>query len=149
MEDGEHGFRKKVALKILRRDVSDEETFEALLHEARVCGHLHHPNVVDVYGVGQVGSTTFISMEYIEGVALDVILKRLRRSDLRMPLSVIMDLGIQVAMALDHAHNAKDHEGNPLELVHRDLKPSNIILSKDGLAKVTDFGLAKTTTSTI
>ena len=48
MEDGEHGFRKKVALKILRRDVTDEETFEALLHEARVCGHLHHPNVVDV-----------------------------------------------------------------------------------------------------
>ena len=47
MEDGEHGFRKRVALKILKRDVTDDETYEALLHEARVCGHLHHGNIVD------------------------------------------------------------------------------------------------------
>lgn len=148
MEDGDHGFRKRVALKILKRDARDEETFEALLHEARVCGHLHHGNIVDVYGVGQTGKTTYIAMEYIEGIPLDVILKKIRRSGLRVPLSVIVDLGRQVASALDHAHNAADHDGNSLELVHRDLKPSNIIVSSDGVAKVTDFGLAKTTTST-
>jgi len=148
MEDGEHGFRKRVALKILKRDARDDDTFEALLHEARVCGHLHHGNIVDVYGVGQAGKTTYIAMEYIEGIPLDVILKKLRRSGLRVPLSVIVDIGRQVAAALDHAHNAVDHGGKALELVHRDLKPSNIIVSVDGMAKVTDFGLAKTTTST-
>ena len=148
MEDGDHGFRKRVALKILKRDARDDDTFEALLHEARVCGHLHHGNIVDVYGVGQAGKTTYIAMEYIEGIPLDVILKKIRRSGLRVPLSVVVDLGRQVASALDHAHNAADHDGNSLELVHRDLKPSNIIVSSDGVAKVTDFGLAKTTTST-
>ena len=148
MEDGEHGFRKRVALKILKRDVTDDETYEALLHEARVCGHLHHGNIVDVYGVGQEAGTTFIAMEFIDGIPLDVIIKRARKQDLRLPLSVIVDLGMQVSAALDHAHNAKDHVGEPLRLVHRDLKPSNIIISVDGVAKVTDFGLAKTTTST-
>lgn len=148
VEDGEHGFRKRVALKILKRDTTDEDTFEALLHEARVCGHLHHANIVDVYGVGQSGQATYIAMEYIEGIPLDIILKKSRRAGLRLPLSVIIELASQVAAALDHAHKATDHEGSPLELVHRDLKPSNIIVSSDGVAKVTDFGLAKTTTST-
>jgi len=148
VEDGEHGFRKRVALKILKRDVTDDETYEALLHEARVCGHLHHSNVVDVYGVGQAGTATYIAMEYIEGIPLDIILRKARRARLKVPRSVIVDLGCQVAAALDHAHRAVDHVGNPLRLVHRDLKPSNIIVSSDGVAKVTDFGLAKTTTST-
>lgn len=144
VEEGESSLSRKLALKILKPGEWDDESFTSLVDEARVCGHLNHPHVVDVYGVFRDGDTAYIAMEYVPGVTLEALLKRLKDADLTLPLSVVLDIGIQVSEALEHAHNAEDHDGQPLNLVHRDLKPGNIMLAPRGGVKVTDFGLAKT-----
>jgi len=148
IEDGSHGFRKEVALKLLKKDRADEETLAALLDEARVCGMLHHPHLVDVYGVGISKGVAYIAMEYIRGTTLGDLLSKLKAQELVLPLSVILDIGIQTCQGLDYAHTATDHEGTPLSLVHRDLKPGNLMLSASSGVKVADFGLAKASTTT-
>jgi serine/threonine protein kinase len=137
-----------VALKILTRagDKSDPH-FATLVNEARICGHLHHPHIVDVYGVGDELGLRFIAMEFVDGVTLADLLEQVGASGLQMPRSVILDVGIQVAQALDHAHKAKDGEGAPLGIIHRDLKPDNVMIARRGGVKVADFGIAKATTN--
>ncbi|MCP4871652.1 MAG: serine/threonine protein kinase [Proteobacteria bacterium] len=147
VEIGTHGFRKRVALKILKPDGDDPESLDALLDEARLCGHLHHPGLVDVYGVTTDRGHTFVAMEWVDGISLDKLLDRFLQLDLRVPPSAVIDLGIQICKALDHAHNATDHDGHALELIHRDLKPGNILLTWNGHAKITDWGIAKARTS--
>jgi len=147
VEDGSHGFRKEIALKLLKRDKADQETLAALLDEARVCGMLQHPHLVDVYGVGISNDIAYIAMEYIRGTTLGALLSKLKAKGLHLPLSVILDIGIQVCQGLDYAHSATDHNDEPLKLVHRDLKPGNLMLSKRSGVKIADFGLAKASTT--
>ncbi len=147
LEHGDHGFQKKVALKILKETAADQSSLDSLINEARVCGMLHHPHIVDVYGVSQIGDLTFIAMEFVNGTTLEDLLERVTSSGLQLPLSVILDIAIGIADALDHAHNAKGPDGEPMRVVHRDLKPGNVMLALGAGAKVTDFGLAKATTN--
>lgn len=148
LEDGSHGFRKEVALKLLRKERADQETEAALLDEARVCGMLHHPHLVEVYGVGISSGVAYIAMEYVRGSTLGALLTKLKSRSLVLPLSVVLDVGIQTCQGLDYAHTATDHDGKPLSLVHRDLKPGNLMLSRQSGVKVADFGLAKASTTT-
>jgi serine/threonine-protein kinase len=145
VEIGGHGFRKRVALKILKQDGDDPEQLNALLDEARLCGHLHHPSLVDVYGVGSDQGHTFVTMEWVDGISLYRLLSEFRHLRLRIPPSAAIQLGIQLCGALAHAHAARDHDGKPLYLIHRDLKPGNILLTWTGQAKITDWGIAKAT----
>ena len=142
MDEGEHGFRKRVALKILAQNQSDRRV-EALLREARICGALNHPNVVDVSGVMKVERCSFIIMEYVDGETLSAMWRDLEYLGLRFPRAIIVDVGIAVAEALYHGWKAQDAEGRPLQIVHRDLKPANIMVSDRGIVKVADFGIAK------
>ena len=147
VEDGNHGFRKEMALKLLKRDKADQETLTSLLDEARVCGMLQHPHLVDVYGVGICDGIAYIAMEYIRGTTLAALLHKLKSKGLQLPLSVTLDIGIQMCQGLEYAHAATDHNDEPLSLVHRDLKPANLMLSKRSGVKIADFGLAKTSTT--
>ena len=148
LEEREHGFAKRVALKLMKAGArATAGELEAMRAEARLCGMLHHPRLVDVYAAGDIDGLTYIAMEFVEGMTLHELHHQVRAAGLRMPLSVVLDIGIQLCEGLDYAHNAKDHEGAPLRLVHRDLKPGNIMVSRDGQVKIADFGLAKTTTS--
>ena len=147
VEQGELGFQKHVALKILKETATDQAALDSLINEARVCGMLHHPHIVDVYGVTQVDQFTFIAMEYVDGTTLEHLMQRVSRGGLQLPLAVIIDVAIGIAEALDHAHSAKGPDGEPLCIVHRDLKPGNVMLSRGAGVKVTDFGLAKATTN--
>lgn len=148
VEEREHGFAKRVALKLMKAGArATAAELEAMRAEARLCGMLHHPRLVDVYAAGDVDGITYIAMEYVEGMTLYELHHQVRAAGLRFPLAVVLDIGIQLCEGLDYAHNAKDHEGEPLHLVHRDLKPGNIMVSRDGQVKIADFGLAKTTTS--
>ena len=147
IEQGEHGFQKQVALKILKETATDQAALDGLINEARVCGMLHHPRIVDVYGVSRHEEFTFIAMEFVDGTTLEHLLQKVALAGLQLPLSVVIDIAIGVAEALDHAHTAKGPDGAPLRLVHRDLKPGNVMLSRGAGVKVTDFGLAKATTS--
>ncbi len=121
---------RQVALKVLRRDrITGEDFVNRFLKEARVIGRLSHPNIVTVYDAGQEGPDVYIAMEFVEGSALNEILRII-------PLSLqrIVEIGIQAAQTLDYAH-AKG-------VVHRDIKPSNILLQSDKNIKITDFGIA-------
>jgi eukaryotic-like serine/threonine-protein kinase len=120
-----------VALKVLRPDrVATEAFSQRFLKEAKAIGRLSHPNMVTVYDVGEDQGTVYIAMEFLEGKPLDEIIK----NDSFQPEEVI-ELGIQVAEALDYAHRRG--------IVHRDIKPSNIIVQPDGQIKITDFGIAR------
>jgi len=121
-----------VAVKVLPRSVSRDPSFvERFQREARSAGAVIHPNIIQVYDVGQDKGFQFISMELVEGESLADLLKR----EGALPPARAVDLFKQVASALAKAHAAG--------IIHRDIKPSNILLTPEGLAKVADFGLAK------
>jgi len=138
---GPSGFRKEVALKVIRpRGVDRDEAVRAFIDEARLCGLLRHPNVVDVYDFGATDGQPWLAMELVDGWPLDAIL----REHESLPPTVVLDIAIQVAEGLMHAHELADR-GAPLALVHRDLKPGNVLVTRQGIAKVMDFGLARAT----
>jgi serine/threonine protein kinase len=145
IDEGSHGFRKRVALKILAR-TTNQKRIDALFREARICGSLNHPNIVDVYGVMQTDEAAFIIMEFVEGEALSALWKDLEFLGVRFPRSIILDIGISVCEALYHGWTSVDDDGNQLKIVHRDLKPANVMISDRGSVLVCDFGIAKVPT---
>ena len=147
IEEGPHGFEKPVALKVLTRGGRDRSAWQTLINEARVGSRLRHPNIVDIYRIAEIDGTWHIAMEYVEGQDIDGLVGRARALDLVLPSSVILEIGREVARALDYAHHATDHAGNRLNLVHRDLKPANVLIGRRGTVKVADFGIAKAAVS--
>ena len=139
---GPSGFRKAAAVKIIRASVAarSEALRASLKNEARLGGLLHHPNIVDTYDYGEVDDLPYIAMEMVRGLGLDVVLNMVRP----LPAPLAVEIGAQICAGLDHAHNLEDAAVDS-QLVHRDLKPSNVIVSRDGLVKVMDFGIAKAT----
>ena len=120
-----------VALKALRHDrVTSEAFVQRFLKEAKAIGRLSHPNIVTVYDVGRDHGSIYIAMEFLEGTPLNEVIQ-----EKRLTLEEIVDLGVQIAEALDYAHQKG--------IVHRDIKPTNIIITPDGRAKITDFGIAR------
>jgi len=142
IESGAAGFQRRVALKLLKTD-DDEALIGDLLREARVTASLRHPNIVDVFSVGETDAVFWLAMEYIDGGTLRELTSRVKRAQLGYPVSVILDLGIGIARGLSMAHTATDDDGQPLHVVHRDLKPENILLDPVGAPRITDFGVAK------
>lgn len=120
-------LRKQVALKEINVQAGDMERF---LEEARLLDRLHHPNIVQVHSVDRVDGKILIAMEYVPGVNLQELL----RQQGKLPVSQALDIAIQVLDALDYAH--QNHT------IHRDIKPGNILIRKDGVVKLVDFGLA-------
>lgn len=143
--DGPMGFQKTLAIKRIRDQVvrQDEEHVRALINEARIGGKLRHPNIVEVYDLGEDQGAYYIAMEFVEGVNLSDIMRVAREHRVVVPAAVLLDIGIQVCRGLAFAHGIEADDGTPLELVHRDLKPSNIMVSMGGVAKIMDFGIAK------
>jgi serine/threonine-protein kinase len=122
---------RTVALKIVPAEVAkDKDRLQRFTQEARTVSNLNHPNILTVYEFGQTDSGSFIATEYIDGVTL-----REHFSDRRLKLVDVLDLAIQIVAALNAAHEAG--------ITHRDLKPENVMVRKDHIVKVLDFGLAK------
>src|SRR5882672_9242382 len=124
---------RTVALKILPAEVAkDKDRLQRFTQEARTVSNLNHPNILTVHEFGQTDSASFIATEYVEGVTL-----REHLSNRRLKLIDILDVAIQIVGALNAAHEAG--------VTHRDLKPENVMIRKDHIVKVLDFGLAKLT----
>jgi serine/threonine protein kinase len=144
---GVAGFEKIVAVKRILPHLSyNNEFVEMFVDEAKMVAGLQHPNIVQIFDLGRIGSSYYIAMEYVHGADLRSILKRLKERELRMPLDVAVFIAGKVAAALEHAHQKKDAEGRPMKIVHRDVSPQNILISYDGEVKLTDFGIAKAAT---
>ena len=128
---------RSVAIKVLRGDLSNDEKFvRRFQREALSASSLSHPNIVEMYDVGEDNGLYYIVMEYVEGKTLKQLLKR--RGNLT--LSEAIDIMLQLTDGMAHAHDAY--------IIHRDLKPQNIMIQDDGQIKITDFGIAMALNST-
>ena len=138
---GPSGFTKPVAIKIIRAGIASrgERLRRSLINEARVGGLLNHPNVVEVNDFGEVDGLPFIVMPLVRGVGLDQLLRAVKP----LPPGIALKIGLHMCAGLDHAHNVQ--AGDDEDLVHRDLKPSNVMISRHGVGRILDFGIAKAT----
>jgi serine/threonine protein kinase/Tfp pilus assembly protein PilF len=126
---------RKVALKILPAEfAANQDRMRRFVQEAKAASALNHPNILTVYEIGHAVSTHFIATEYIEGETLRAYL-----ATAQLRLNEVLDICVQITNALATAHQAG--------IVHRDIKPENIMIRRDGIVKVLDFGLAKLTAS--
>jgi len=141
------GTRHLVIKRILPEIADDEEMLRMFLDEARVVMGLSHPNLCQIYDVGEHAGTWYIAMEWVNGSTLHHLIRR-AVSENRVDAAVMARVIGRCAEALHHAHTARDAEGRPTGLVHRDVSPHNIMVAYDGRVKLLDFGIAKSSAST-
>ncbi len=125
---------RTVALKTMRVDVhgmEHEEMLRRFKNEARAAGLMNHPNIVTIYDAGEVDGLFYIAMEYLEGETVQSLMMQKRV----LPAEQIVEIGVQVCAGLEYAHQMK--------VIHRDIKPANIMITRQNVAKIMDFGISK------
>ncbi len=140
----EGAFRRVYAIKRLLPEFRrDERVRSMFMDEARIAGLLHHPNVVSVVDVGEDEEGPYLVMDYVQGVPLAALIKLAHTREELLPVQICVRIIKDVAEGLDAAHRLVGHDGTDLELVHRDVSPQNVLVGYDGIARLTDFGIAK------
>ncbi len=142
---GVAGFERLVAIKMLHPHLAYEQEFISMfLDEARLAARIRHMNVVPTLDISDSpGDGYFLVMEYIEGNHLGALLGRAAKRGERLPQPFVCRVLIDALQGLGAAHRLSDEGGKPLKLVHRDVSPHNILVGTDGVARLTDFGVAK------
>jgi serine/threonine-protein kinase len=142
------GFEKLIVIKRILPILNHDRAFiEMLLHEARVAATMSHPNIVQIFDVGAVDGTYFIAMEHVHGEDLRSIVRQMRKSQvLEFPLEHALSIVVGVCAGLAYAHEKRDLDGTPLNIVHRDISPQNVVVTFTGDVKIVDFGIAKSDT---
>lgn len=137
---GPGGFRKEVALKLIHNQSTGDIAHlrEFLFNEGCVAARFKHPNIVEVFEVGEIDGIPYLSMEYIHGPNLSSIIKH----GGPLPLPAVLDLGIQLCGGLRHAHRLIV-DGTPSPFIHGDVKPTNIVVSSEGQVCLVDLGIAR------
>lgn len=142
--EGAAGFSKSLVVKCLRPALADEpELVQGLAREAKLAQRLCHGNIVQVLDFGVEHGRPYVVMEHVDGSSLHELVQDLRRRGEPMELPEALFVVEEVAAALRYAHALVDDDGIPLRLVHRDVKPRNVLVSREGVVKLTDFGIAK------
>lgn len=138
LQDGPAGFQKQVVVKrILPHLAQDPRFVEMFQREARLAASLHHTNIVEVFELDNDGDAHFIAMERVEGLTAHRLARRAWQADVSIPLEVVCGIAADAALGLQHAHERG--------LVHRDISPENLMINTEGVTKVLDFGVAKST----
>jgi hypothetical protein len=135
----------RLVVKKLLTSARDPSRLDTLEQEAELHRAVRHPNVVEVFGAGVVGSEPYLAMEYVEGVDLYRLLRRAEAEQRHFPREAAVYVARRVALALSAVHAAKGKDDTPLGIVHRDVTPSNVYLSVGGIVKLGDFGIARLT----
>ncbi len=141
---GAHGFERRVALKTIHPvNANDSRYRQMMIDEARVASAIIHPNVVQTLDVGDEEGVLFLVLEWVDGCSVANLHAEARREKRLLPVDRAVELLTQALAGLHAAHEVRGANGEPLEVVHRDVSPDNILVNEAGVAKLTDFGVAK------
>lgn len=141
---GAGAFSKRVAIKVIREEYSLIREFRSnFVGEARLVADLCHPNIVQILHLGMQEQRYFMVMEYVSGITLADLVAQHRLNRERVPVDLAVFVAMNVARALQYAHERTTPDDKPLGIVHRDVNPKNIMISWNGEVKLTDFGIAK------
>jgi serine/threonine-protein kinase len=144
------GFEKLIVIKRILPEMNQDRAFiEMLLHEARIAATLSHPNIVQIFDVGQELGQYFIAMEHVHGEDLRSIVRQMKKKALlEFPPEHALCITLGVCAGLAYAHERKELDGSDLHIVHRDISPQNIVVTFSGDVKIVDFGIAKSDSKT-
>ncbi|WP_157069376.1 serine/threonine-protein kinase [Sandaracinus amylolyticus] len=139
------GFEKLIVVKRVLPNLAQDRSFiELLLTEARIAATLNHPNVAHIYDVGEVEGQFYIAMEHIHGEDLRSIVRQMKKVGVTaFPLEHALAIVLGCCAGLAYAHEKRDLDGEPMNIVHRDVSPQNILVTFTGDVKLVDFGIAK------
>lgn len=141
---GAEGFEKTMAVKTILEDYSANPDFvEMFIGEAKLVADLVHQNIVQIYQLGRINNIYYIAMEYINGIDLGTFMDRHSELGVELPVDMATFLISRVCRGLEYAHAKTGRDGNALGVVHRDISPGNIMMTWEGVVKITDFGIAK------
>jgi serine/threonine-protein kinase len=144
VQKGLGDFEKPLAIKLLLPHLADEPAAVAeFLNEARIASRLSHPNVVQIFDVGQEDGRYYIAMELVRGISLWGLLNQLMVHNEQLPPAMVSFIAHGLLDGLHHAHELTDRDGKPVGLVHRDVSPHNVLVSVTGEVKLADFGIAR------
>ena len=142
--EGHGGFDRYVALKLTLPHLREDPDFAAhLVDEAKLVAHIRHTHVVPVLDVGEDALGVFLVMEYVAGDSLSGLIRLASKTDTPLPARVALRILVDALDGLHAAHEHRDEDGGPLDVVHRDFSPQNILVGTDGVARLADFGIAK------
>jgi eukaryotic-like serine/threonine-protein kinase len=140
---GSRGFQKTLAIKMMLSSLSENPQFEEMfLDEARLAAAIRHPNVVEIFDLGEESEVLYIVMEWVDGEPLSTVFRTAKKRD-GIPIGVAVRIVADACAGLNAAHELKDDDGKLVEVVHRDISPQNILVTYDGNVKLVDFGVAK------
>ncbi|NCG21100.1 MAG: PhnD/SsuA/transferrin family substrate-binding protein [Rhodobacterales bacterium] len=148
-EKADLGLERLLVIKRILPHLAQDTTFvEMFLNEARVAARIQHPNVVQIYELGESGGFPFIAMEYMAGSTLKELIQAATATDRKLPVGVVLHLICQACAGAHAAHELKDPTGSAYGLVHRDLTPHNLMVTDSGHVRLLDFGIAKASQGT-
>ncbi len=143
-QSGPRGFVRQVVLKRMRAHLTKDKSFVLNFEdEARLAALLQHPNIVRTEDFGEHDGQLFMVLEHVHGDDLSCLARVTHGADQALPLNLVLQVGVDIADALEHAHKQVDSSGNPLQVVHRDVSPQNIMVTDKGQGKLLDFGIAR------
>lgn len=142
---GPSTFRRLLVLKTIKPDLVTDNDFRIMFEqEARIAGMMDHPNICHAFEFGYEQGRPYLLMEYLTGVGMDQYIRKVVRSPDLSDVRVTLSLLLQACHGLQYAHELADEDGQPAALVHRDVTPSNLMVSKEGVLRILDFGIART-----
>lgn len=143
-----HSLQRLLVIKRILPHLAQDAAFvEMFLHEARVAARIQHPNVVQIFELGESGGYPYIAMEYVEGSTLKELLNAANKNGVPLPVSAAVWIAMESCDGIHAAHELTDDKGKNQGLVHRDLSPHNLMITADAHVKLLDFGIAKATSS--